>query len=427
MSAIIPYTETAPEEGLNLDGCIGGCRSGISSYGSVDEAQKPESAMAELTRLKWMRDAFGALLAEREFMIVQGKDKKFSIQLDKDILRDAVPWSGATNNHGHSQPYSLFTPTNAKMECPIFDLPSGAAEIGGTCPGATAGQWIVPAAKRAAQARVMLPPPGYSSKAKGSMPIDVSTSICSRCYASKGQYPSPIVQCGEIVRHWWAKRCMKDQQGREEFVEVVVEAALAIVPNKVNRDGIKPIRVHSSGDFFEPAYFESWMEVVQQVARRDPTILFWFPTRVWGYSGYDWSILDKVKNAVVRPSAYHMNDTAPEALREGNARGTTAIYHTENLGMKPSLEENAHPEAQDVFWQNRERLSKVKEWPGLSAFRPDDENYDPRYDWSCMTYAIGLSGEDLSKSCKNAIAPDGKIGCRACWTRRDLRICYTAH
>jgi hypothetical protein len=303
------------------------------------------------------------------------------------------------------------------MGCGIWDLPAGTPLIGGTCPAATAGQWIVSDEDRAKSARAMLPPPGQPRTAE--FKVDVASSICSRCYAGKGQYPTPYAQAGEMARYFWARECAKSPEGRAEFIETMTRAVLAFAPRKPDRHGIKPFRVHSSGDFFSPAYYEMWVEIADRIATEDEAIRFWAPTRVWGMRAYDWSLLGKLRshNMVVRPSAYHMNDAAPERLWATNARGTTAVYNAENLGMAPALERMAHPESRKIYEENRKRAGT--------------DRRDDRLDWNCQTYAIKKDANgkesDLSTSCKNAIAPDGKLGCRACWISRNLRVCYTAH
>ncbi len=424
MAAILPFLEQNTEgESVRPEG--------FGGFGAVSAPPDPSSTIADLTRMHWMREELTKLLAEREFRVGPKDDGELAIFLNRDIPKDALPWSGSVHEvHGKTVPYNLYAPTNTKMKCPIFDLPSGAPHIGGTCPGAMAGQFIVPEADRRDAAASMLPPPGYkghqngTKRGAGSMPIDVERSICSRCYAGKGNYISPFAQAGEMVRYWWARQCANNgKEGRDEFVRTMVYATRAIVPKRPDRHGIKPVRIHSSGDFFSPAYFRLWMDVVVEVERLDPTIVFWFPTRVWGFRGYDWALLDKLKRSVVRPSAYHMDDSAPEKLRPTNARGTTAIYHDSNLGVTQAFERllnksSAGRYSVEVYERNRSAQG-YREAYGYE--------HDQRYDWPCQTYAIGPSGKDLSASCTHAIAPDGQVGCRACWTSKNLRIAYTAH
>lgn len=242
----------------------------------------------------------------------------------------------------------------------------------------------------------------------------------SNCYALEGNYPSPHVQVGELLRYWWSRSMLAEGKG-EEWVETMVHAIAALnIPR--SRQGIRPIRVHSSGDFFSPNYAAAWMEVANRVwdlevahGRSSPEIRFWAPTRTWA-AGFDWSKISArlaQPNMIVRPSAYHVDDTAPGPLVPGWAAGTTSIINRNNGGMAP--------EFTNVLKGN---FAKVE-----AGRTRGPEGHDARFDWSCQTYAIDIhaKGKDLSHSCEDAIAPDGKIGCRMCWTHPQLRVNYTTH
>lgn len=73
------------------------------------------------------------------------------------IPRNAVPWSQMARPMREVKVWSY---QNAKMDCPSFDLPTGAASVGGSCPGAVEGQTISPGRRgvlSATGARVDLP------------------------------------------------------------------------------------------------------------------------------------------------------------------------------------------------------------------------------------------------------------------------------
>jgi hypothetical protein len=413
MSAVLPYLEMPEAEATEANQGKTGSPS-LGAFGkksAVKDPPTPESAVAELTRTFWTRQELTKLLAERQFKIETIKGK-FVFRLNRDIDKDALPWSGSVGKagHGHTMPYSFFV-ENSKMGCAGWDLPAGCQHIAGSCPSAVAAQWLVPEDERERFAKKMIPPPGWDREFK----VNIRKAICSACYASGYPYSTPFTQAGEMVRFWWAKKCMMTPEGQDEFVTIMTEAVLQAVPDKVDRHGYKYVRVHSSGDFFAPAYYKAWLRIADEVGDKDPSIMFWCPSRVWSLSGYDWSALADLKhdNLVVRASAYHMNDPAPEKLDPSNSRGTTAIYHKDNLGPALALEGKVHPESKKSYEENRS--VGHKHW------------HDERYEWPCQTYAIGSDGLDLSTSCKNAWAPDGKLGCRACWLNKEYRVCYTAH
>ncbi|AKF03384.1 hypothetical protein DB32_000533 [Sandaracinus amylolyticus] len=148
------------------------------------------------------------------------------------------------------------------------------------------------------------------------------------------------------------------------------------------RDCRRYFRLHDSGDFFTPVYLAVW----KTVANLNPDVSFWAPSRVW----VNETLREAVNvvngpaehsNLVIRPSAFHINEPAPDprALGVGWAAGAT----TYKDALKPA-------------------------GPRVSA--PDGRR--PPYDWDCQAY----DPENELASCREARAPDGRVGCRACWT-----------
>ena len=165
MAAILPYLEETPEETV---GCFGAAGRKIRGVHAPPPA---EGAVAELTRMQWMRQELADLLAEHEYTIGQIEDDTFGIILDSNIAKDAIPWSGSVGEtgHGHDPAYSFFT-QNKKMGCGIWDLPAGTPQIGGTCPAATPGQWIVSEAGSRESTYRSSPPPRPPRLARSSAP-----------------------------------------------------------------------------------------------------------------------------------------------------------------------------------------------------------------------------------------------------------------
>lgn len=237
----------------------------------------------------------------------------------------------------------------------------------------------------------------------------------SNCYAVGGNYASPHVQIGEMVRYWWCRQMLDGgtTESRQAWVETVVRAIEGTMfPEERPIDPrtgkpVLPMRIHSSGDFYSAAYAEAWVEVCNRL----PEVMFWAPTRTWASPGWmrTWQRVVPLLqhgNLSLRPSAYHTGDPAPgerEHPWPGRARvftseGTTSVYAFDDANAgRPSL-------------------------PQLVA-RGEKPSIDPRYDWPCGTYQI----LDDAHSCRNAVAPDGKVGCRACWIHPELRVNYTTH
>jgi hypothetical protein len=88
-------------------------------------------------------------------------------------------------------------------------------------------------------------------------------------------------------------------------------------------------RVHDSGDMFNVAYAECWLEVMRQL----PDVKFWIPTRAYQQQGDQFQIYDpllnvlremaKLPNATVRPSALDFHASAPivAGLHAGSSAG----------------------------------------------------------------------------------------------------------
>lgn len=228
----------------------------------------------------------------------------------------------------------------------------------------------------------------------------------SNCYATGGNFAYANNQMAEIIRYWWLRKML--HEGKEQkLVEVFVDS-IQQLKFKPDRHGIKPIRLHDSGDFFSQKYAEMWCAVADVLAERMPDVVIWAPTRTWAQGGWTefWSrrlpALRSVQmgqrpNLMVRSSAYNFGDNAPGPLHPSNAGGTTSLY-AQNAKVSPEL-------------KNKTDAKVV----GLTA------GLESRCDFNCGVYGAEET------SCTASKAPDGKIGCRACWIHPELRVQYSAH
>ncbi|TAL42410.1 MAG: hypothetical protein EPN91_08505 [Salinibacterium sp.] len=228
----------------------------------------------------------------------------------------------------------------------------------------------------------------------------------SNCYATEGSFSRSSVQTDELVRFWWIRSQLQNKN--EALLEQVFVDSILSLPFKHDRHGIKPIRLHDSGDFFSQKYAEMWLRVADELAVRMPEVVIWAPTRTWAQGGWTefWNQrlprlksvqLGRRPNLMVRPSAYNFGDAAPEAMAQGNSRGSTSLYAV-HARVPAEL-------------KNRTDATKVGLTRGL----------EPRADFNCQVYGAETA------SCTASLAPDGKRGCRACWVHPELRINYSAH
>jgi hypothetical protein len=423
MAAILPNLEV-PEDISILEREYSKCASsmhGATLGENSPSCPSPDTVIAEahagLLNMVFVREAVEQSLIDVTFIAqagnLAGKDTKgVYLVLDKPIGRGPA-WNPTTNPD--VQQYSLLSWTS-KMACPSFSLPAGDITIGGSCPGAAAGQSVVPEGRLVAAQRLV----AKIIKKE----VNLAQCICEHCYSMGGQYSTGQVQYAQILRYLWARQAINvvapapDGSPSTAFIETMVYAIdnanfylqgskgedAELVPEQ---SGKKFFRIHDSGDFFEEEYLSQW----KQIARRLPHIHFWAPSRIWATSwGIDAvnKINSPIDNLVIRPSSYEINEHPPRDLGPGWSAGSTVIAADQFLGMTSELEKYVYEHAQRV------------------AVRPNGP--DPRADWNCQAY----STEDAKHTCRKAVAPPGKggvagKGCRACWLSTDLVVNYTLH
>lgn len=379
-------------EGVSTDGLAGleGVRSAPRELASMHRG---------LTSTHWLRSALGWYLQKvklrhewkKDELVLRVVEAPMSDGDGPYIPRNAVGWSQMPGPLREAKVWSF---ENSKMNCPSFDLPTGAGTVGGTCPGAQEGQSINPGR------RGVLP---------NGQPVNLQTAICMSCYGEGGPIAYTNNQVRQMMRHIWAVGMV--QQAPDQLIEVLTESILAMPDRLFSPDRIKPapgdilpIRLHTVGDFFSPAYAAVWIEVCNRVASsgsRGRRFRFWAPTRTWAAPGWDkhWPQLVrglKQPNLVVRPSAFHFDDPAPPPLAPRLGAGSTSMH--------------VHDKKTELQRDNFNAQGEEKKF----------------FDWMCPTYS---AREGQLKSCAQSPNPDGRgtTHCRACWIRPDLRINYPAH
>jgi hypothetical protein len=404
---------------------------------------------AELMRTATVRQAIIESLRGRTVKLQAGNSKGLNRKelffvLDGPIGREPL-WNPPGD--GGAEQYRLLSWTS-KMGSPSFSLPAGAPSSSGSCPGATAGQTIVPIEKLMAAAR--------SVTARTGQPVRVQQAVCQSCYATGGRYGTGALQAKQVLAMIWTLRTHETDVWFEAMRYAIEYADYLLCGGEMNGNQYRAetprtrvqglpdlaswgtsyrfFRVHDSGDlgFGGGTYLRAWKRITEwfspenhvarvaflrenhgvsaeEIKKNHGPIVFWAPSRIWAtVNGVrEVNEINGVgsRNFIIRPSAYHFNERAPDNLGPGWARGSVSYA----LNQKPgcvSTERNKKTGADDCVKFDSPR-------------RPES---DP-YDWDCQTYSV----VDESHSCRNALAPDGQIGCRACWVHSDLTICYTAH
>jgi hypothetical protein len=243
--------------------------------------------------------------------------------------------------------------------------------------------------------------------------LNLLTTVCEYCYATGSKYAEAVVQFAEIARLAFVKTLMATPQGTETLTRLLVrtiEDTLVFNVADTARHGIRPIRVHSSGDFFSPAYADMWLEVARRLHQNMKNakaagiayvpVMLWAPTRTHVLKGFNAFWRERLSagkippNFSIRPSAYSVGDPAPYINRPSptGTKGTAVLFPDD-------AKQRMHKEGRAEFGDGK------------------------KFDFQCGVYALAKG----NKTCLSSVAPDGKVGCRACWKRRDLAVSYVIH
>lgn len=260
------------------------------------------------------------------------------------------------------------------------------------------------------------------------------------CYANANNFAYADNQFGMVLRYWWTATMLSTPSGRALWIETMIRAMQAEIATgswllethsasskvpltECAQGGVsfRPFRVHSSGDFFSPAYIDAWLDVMRDPRVEALKIIFWAPTRAWTIPNYQKQFINRYaagtfpKNLTLRPSGYHFGDQSPK-LPEPFAAGTTSLYATREEKKTITFEEQGEGKKPKKVTKNETIL--------------DAPPADGRRDWDCQTYAV----VDEKHTCTAALGSNGEppkgeggAGCRTCWLYKGVSVQYTAH
>ena len=372
---------------------------------------------AELSNLMWARAAILKHLATNSIIVERkpiesgvpaerlqfGQPSQFYLRLETPLPYDSVPWWGLSGDKDR-RGASLFS-TNSKMACPTFDLPAGSDPMSGTCPGATAGQSVVPANIRMAAAEGVIAATGHYSLEK---------SVCEYCYATGSKYAETSTQMKELIAYGFVRRMvMTSDETRAALVKILYEGVLGAeafyaAGDPTRRFGFLPVRVHSSGDFFTQKYAEVWIAVgwklLENEAAGGRAVRLWAPTRTQVNPGFAkfWAKAKVPENFIIRPSGFHVDDTAPRPIMQRYTLDGRVLPGSEGTSV-------IHKDIAPAFMGER-------------------------YDFQCQTYGLergnktcAISNPPGPSNAKGGVDPSEDCGCRACWLKPELRVNYAFH
>jgi hypothetical protein len=485
MAAILPHLEV-PHQATPVEAAYDACVSTLHGPDLGEDAPgcpAPLAVLADLhaglLNMVFLRDAVNLDFQGRAFTAQvgdkDGGDRRSVYLVLDDAVGEGPPWSPATD--ARVRQYGLLSWTS-KMNAPSWSIPAGAPQIGGSCPGAQAGQSVVEGGERTIK---------YVNLGLGKppdAPVNLAKAICQTCYATGGQYSTGHVQFAQALRFAWAQQAVNievpgpDGTPSTAFIETLVYAIAnanyelagsARLNKKTGLIDVEPpeptgrrfFRIHDSGDFFDEAYLRQW----KVIADRLPDITFWAPSRIWATK---WGtravnainaprapghptlraagLAEDPLNLIIRPSGYEINEPGPTKLGDkklgnGWAAPTVVIALEQNAGMTVEREEHAvaieipalrrlaaHVQAAPLMKpaKKTKRLAQINR--RLANAQPRQTGPDPRYTWDCRAYAT----DDQGHTCRNAVAPPGfggpdGTGCRACWIAPDEIVNYTLH
>ena len=104
--------------------------------------------------------------------------------------------------------------------------------------------------------------PAGNDKLTGKITCPFAGSCLKLCYAKRGMY-----RFGNVERAL-SKRYQASKE--ENFVELISNEL-----SKVKKDKQTYVRIHDSGDFYSPSYFQKWLEI----ARLNPSVRFYAYTK----------------------------------------------------------------------------------------------------------------------------------------------------
>lgn len=104
--------------------------------------------------------------------------------------------------------------------------------------------------------------PAGNDKKSGKITCPFAGSCLKLCYAKRGMYRFGNVERALTKRY----EASKD----ENFVQTITDELA-----KVKKDKQVYIRIHDSGDFYSPAYFQKWLTI----ARLNPSVRFYAYTK----------------------------------------------------------------------------------------------------------------------------------------------------
>ena len=149
--------------------------------------------------------------------------------------------------------------------------------------------------------------PAGNDKKSGKITCPFAGSCLKLCYAKRGMYRFGNVERALTKRYEASKE--------ENFVELISNEL-----SKVKKDKQIYIRIHDSGDFYSPTYFQKWLTI----ARLNPSVRFYAYTK-------SHSFIRGIELPENFDLIFSLGSTKDELIDQENERHSKIFYSSEEM------------------------------------------------------------------------------------------------
>jgi hypothetical protein len=149
--------------------------------------------------------------------------------------------------------------------------------------------------------------PAGNDKKSGKITCPFAGSCLKLCYAKRGMYRFGNVERALTKRYEASKE--------ENFVQTITDELA-----KVKKDKQTYVRIHDSGDFYSPSYFQKWLEI----ARINPSVRFYAYTK-------SHSFIRGIELPENMDIIFSLGSTKDELIDQAKERHSKIFYSSEEM------------------------------------------------------------------------------------------------
>jgi len=149
--------------------------------------------------------------------------------------------------------------------------------------------------------------PAGNDKKSGKITCPFAGSCLKLCYAKRGMYRFGNVERALTKRYEASKQ--------ENFVQTITDELA-----KIKKDKQTYIRIHDSGDFYSPSYFQKWLTI----ARLNPSVRFYAYTK-------SHSFIRGIELPENFDLIYSLGSTKDELINQETERHSKIFYSSQEM------------------------------------------------------------------------------------------------